>query len=295
MASKAAVVEEPVRPVVAQPLHEILQNIDWRTTPPLGGYVATTPKSTAELLLTSPDGDPLLAVWRYGIGRSAVFTSDAKARWGVLWLPWEGFSRLFAQLIRWTLRHGERREVVAEFDRQGERGVISVEGVTGQGEFLNFLEAQAGVIAPDKSRTVVDLRQVAPGRYEGEFPLRGEGAYLVGVVERREGKTLHSELGSLILPYGQEYQHLGVNLPLLKEVVDLTGGRLLEKAEEVFRHGRRSSTVSYPLWPALVGVSLVLLFGELVSRRFRKAKRDLRIAPGGGAFPPRLVKGRRPR
>jgi uncharacterized membrane protein len=294
LASKAAVVEEPFRPVVAQPLHEILQNIDWRTTPPLGGYVATTPKSTAELLLTSPEGDPLLAVWRYGIGRSAAFTSDAKARWGVLWLQWEGFPRLFAQLVRWTLRQGERREVVAEFDRQGERGVISVEAATGQGEFLNFLEAQAGIITPDKSRTVVELRQVAPGRYEGEFPLRGEGTYLVGVVERREGKTLHSELGSLILPYYQEYQHLGVNLPLLKEVVELTGGRVLERAEEVFRTSRRSSAVPYPLWPSLVGGSLLLFFGELVSRRFIRGKRGVQTSRGGGGgdFPPRWVKGR---
>ena len=295
LASKAAVVEEPFRPVVTQPLHEILQNIDWRTTPPLGGYVATTPKSTAEILLASPQGDPLLAVWRYGIGRSAAFTSDAKARWGVLWLKWDGFSHLFAHLVRWTLRRGERREVVAEFDRQGERGVISVEAVTGQGEFLNFLEAQAGVIAPDKSRTVVDLRQVAPGRYEGAFPLRGEGAYLVGVLERREGKVLHSELGSLILPYGQEYQHLGVNLPLLKEVAELTGGRVLERAEEIFRTGRRPSAVPYPLWPSLAGGSLLLFFGELVSRRFMRGKRGVRVSPSGGEFPPRLVRGRRPR
>lgn len=295
LASQAAVVEEPFRPVVVQPFHEILQHIDWRAAPPLGGYVATTPKSTAELLLATPQGDPLLGVWRYGIGRAAAFTSDAKARWGVLWLQWDGFPRLFAQLVRWTLRRGERRELIAEFDRQGERGVITLDGVTGQGEFLNFLEVQAGVVAPDKSRTAVELQQVAPGRYEGEFALRGEGAYLVGVVERRAGKPLHSELGSLILSYDREYQHLGINLPLLSEVVELTGGRLLERGEEVFRYGRRSSAVPFSLWPILTGGSLLLFLGELIGRRFlRRGTGGTSPTHGrGGDLPPRWVRGRR--
>ncbi|MFQ5801375.1 MAG: VWA domain-containing protein [Candidatus Methylomirabilales bacterium] len=297
LASKAAVVEEPFFPMVTQPSHEILQHIDWRTTPPLGGYVATTPKATAELLLASPQGDPVLSVWRYGLGRSGVFTSDAKARWGVLWLRWGGFSRLFAQLVRWTLRRGERQQLAAEFDREGERGVITVEALNPQGEFLNFLEARAGVISPDKSRMVVDLRQVAPGRYEGTFPLKGDGAYLIGVLERRGEETLHSELGSLVLPYTAEHRTLGLNLPLLKEVVGLTGGRLLESAEEVFRLGRRPSVVSTPFWPHLALVSLLLFFAELLSRRFRRPEvvRSLPAESGSIAPPPRLIKGRRRR
>ncbi|MFQ5656138.1 MAG: VWA domain-containing protein [Candidatus Methylomirabilales bacterium] len=295
LASKAAAVEEPFLPVVTAPLHEVLQQIDWRTTPPLGGYVATTPKPTAELLLTSPQGDPLLSVWRYGIGRSAVFTSDAKGRWGVLWLKWEGFPQLFSQLIRWTLRRGQRQELNAEFDRRGDRGVITVEAVSPQGEFLNFLEARAGVIAPDKSRYVVDLAQVAPGRYEGAFPLKGEGAYLLGVIEQRGEETIHSELGSLILPYASEHRTLGLNLPRLKEVVGLTGGGLIDRAEEVFRLGRRPSVVSTPLWPYLALSSLVLFFAECLSRQFRRHQIVVGVSREhpGGLPPPRLVKARR--
>ena len=295
LASRTAAVEEPFRPLVTAPFHEILQQIDWRTTPPLGGYVATTPKPTAEQLLTSPQGDPLLSVWRYGIGRSAVFTSDANARWGVLWLKWEGFSRLFSQLIRWTLRRGQRQELNTKFDRKGDRGLIVLEAVSPQGEFLNFLEARAGVIAPDKSRMVVALSQVAPGRYEGAFPLKGEGAYLLGVLEQRGGETLHSELGSLVLPYASEHRTLGPNLPLLKEMVGLTGGQLIERAEEVFRLGRRRSVVSTPLWPYLVVVALVLFFAEYLSRHLRGHEVVARISRErpGQPLPPRLVKARR--
>ncbi|MFQ5848223.1 MAG: VWA domain-containing protein [Candidatus Methylomirabilales bacterium] len=295
LASKSAVVEEPFLPVVTAPLHEIVQQIDWRTAPPLGGHVATTARPTAELLLASPQGDPLLAVWRYGLGRSAAFTSDAKARWGVLWLKWKGFPRLFAQLVRWTLRRGQQQELTAGFDRDRDRGVITVEAVDPRGEFQNFLEARVGVIAPDKQRMVLDLTQIAPGRYAGTFPLKGEGVYLVGVMERRGQKTLHSELGSLVLPDAPEHRTLGLNLPVLQEVVGLTGGRLLKRAEEVFRVGRRPSVVSRPIWPYLAAVSLFLFFAEYLSRRLWQPEVTRSAASvSRGATPlPRLVKGRR--
>lgn len=295
LASKAAAVEKSFFAAVAAPLHEILQQIKWRTAPPLGGYVATTAKPTAELLLTAPEGDPLLAVWRYGLGRSAAFTSDAKAGWGVLWLNWEGFPHLFAQLVRWTLRRGQRQALAATFDGKGDRGLITLEAVSHEGDFVNFLEARAGVIAPDKSRMVVELAQVAPGRYEGTFPLKGEGAYLVGLLEKRKEKMFHSELGSLILPYSVEHRMLGQNLPLLKEIVGVSGGRLLTEPEEVFRLGRRPSVVSTPFWTHLAGVSLLLFFIEYVSRRFRWQEVIERVpaGPGGDIPPSRLVKGRR--
>src|SRR5438094_7308566 len=75
-----------------------MQDIDWKAVPPLGGYVATTLKQAAELVLMSHQEDPVLATWRYGLGRAAAFTSDAKAKWGVLWLRWADFNKFWAQL-----------------------------------------------------------------------------------------------------------------------------------------------------------------------------------------------------
>ncbi|HYL81410.1 MAG TPA: glutamine amidotransferase, partial [Candidatus Acidoferrum sp.] len=86
LASKASIIEEPFRAVVTNEAHEILQDIRWDQAPPLGGYVSATPKPTADTLLISHQRDPVLATWRYGLGRTAAFTSDAKGKWGILWL-----------------------------------------------------------------------------------------------------------------------------------------------------------------------------------------------------------------
>src|SRR5258708_17927220 len=49
--------------------------------PSLKGYIATTPKDTATVILTAPGyNDPLLAAWQYGLGRAVAWTSDATAR-----------------------------------------------------------------------------------------------------------------------------------------------------------------------------------------------------------------------
>lgn len=48
------------------------------------GYVITRPKPTSEVLLAADTGDPLLAWWRYGLGMTAAFTSDAKSRYATL-------------------------------------------------------------------------------------------------------------------------------------------------------------------------------------------------------------------
>jgi len=56
--------------------HPILGGIDRGALPQLGGYVVSAAKPTATSILTSHLDDPILAVWRAGLGRVAVFTGD---------------------------------------------------------------------------------------------------------------------------------------------------------------------------------------------------------------------------
>ncbi len=53
-------------------------------------------------LLAECAGRPLLVVGEYGAGRSAAFTSDIAPHWAPPpFLAWEGYARLFDQLVRW--------------------------------------------------------------------------------------------------------------------------------------------------------------------------------------------------
>jgi uncharacterized membrane protein len=300
LASKSAIIERPFRPVLTHTHHEILRNIDWREVPPLGGYVATTPKITAEVLLASPQGDPVLAAWRFGVGRAAAFTSDFKAKWGVLWLRWPPFGRFVAQMVRWTLRTKDRADVVTHVAIRDGRGIVSLEAANPQGEFINFIEAEAGILGPDGSRTVMPLKQVAPGQYEGAFPAEEQGAYLIGVAQRREGTMIGSEIGSLVLPYSPEHRSRVVNQALLARLTSLTGGGFLEKAEDAFRLNRRLSRQPRDAWPFFLAAALLLFLAEVAARRLQR----VRSGPAGGRGEQRgggpgmavtIVRGRRVR
>jgi len=271
LASKASLVEQPFKPQLTAPAHEAMQDIDWKSVPPLGGYVASSIKSTADLVLMSHQEDPVLATWRYGLGRSAAFTSDAKAKWGVLWLRWREFNKFWAQLTRWTLRSGSRSDTVALVERHDDVGEVVVDAIDGKGEFINFLDAQVGVVAPNRERTVIDLEQVAPGRYRGRFPAPQEGVYLIGMTQRRDERVVGSQLAGLVVPYAEELRDLGVDEAALREMSELTGGGPLNDPREAFLKSRRQSRIAVDIWPWMVGFVAVLIVPEIALRRLGPA------------------------
>ncbi|HWQ14880.1 MAG TPA: glutamine amidotransferase [Roseiflexaceae bacterium] len=56
------------------------------TTPQLHGYVLTTPRRTAQVILATPEDEPQLAVWQHGLGHAMAWTSDLSARWAADWV-----------------------------------------------------------------------------------------------------------------------------------------------------------------------------------------------------------------
>lgn len=269
LASKASIIEQPFRPALVHPGHEIAQDIHWNEAPPLGGYVSATPKPTADTILISNQRDPILSAWRYGLGRSVAFTSDAKGKWGILWLKWDDFGKLFGQMVRWTLRTAQRNEVVTSVVQRGEHGEIQLQAIDSKGEFLNFLEANAGVIYPDKTQGVLPLVQVGPGRYRGAFPAADQGAYLVGVAERKDQKMVGSEVASLVVPYSSEHRALSVNEGLLRDLTTVSGGAAPAHPAQNFTQQRKKVRLWIEAWPYFLALALLLFVPDVAVRRLR--------------------------
>jgi hypothetical protein len=190
----------------------------------------------------------------------------------VLWLRWRDFNKFWAQMTRWTLRSGTRSETTASVQRIDTTGEVLVDAVDAKGEFINFLDTQVGVVAPNRERTVIDLEQVGPGRYRGRFPAPEEGVYLVGMAQRKADRVIGSQLAGLVVPYAQELRDLGVDETLLRELAELTGGGALEQPRDAFVKGRRQSRIAVEIWPWLVGLAAFLIIPDVALRR---------LGPGG--------------
>jgi uncharacterized membrane protein/uncharacterized protein YegL len=116
-------VEKPIAPKIVKQA-EILDGVGLESAPVLRGYVRFQARPAADIILAADRDDPLLVRWQYGLGRAAVFTSDAKNRWAVNWVTWPGFDKLWANIFRDILPHASQTETAADFDRASNELVV---------------------------------------------------------------------------------------------------------------------------------------------------------------------------
>ncbi len=259
------ILEEPFTPVITQH-SEVIKGFE-SGFPPLQGYIVTGPKTGAEMVLTTHKQDPLLAHWRYGLGKTAAFTSDAKARWAREWLSWDQYAKFWSQLVRWTLRAAQEDTFQMQATLEGDRVVCIVDALTEEGGFLNDLTFSAAVIDPDLQTRTFDMRQTEPGRYMGTFPAPAAGSYLINMTykgkEDQEGYLTHG----IAVPYSPEHNTTKQNDMLLKRLLEIGGHPALTPGAPVFEHNLDSTGDRLPLWPYLLGLAVFLFFCDIAARR----------------------------
>jgi len=148
--------------------------------------------------------------------------------------------------------------------------VVEVDASGQGGEFSNFIEFEGVTIDPDLKTTPIKLQQVGPGRYQTEFPVSQQGTYVVNPQYRQGGKTGFVR-GAVCVPFAPEFRDLKDNLPLLRDVATITGGRVLSgdpDADKVFDHAGLAFPVwRKPLWRELGLLWLALFLLDVATRR----------------------------
>ena len=265
---RGLMIEEPFQP---QPNHdsELLYGLAESAMPQLQGYVVTSPKDTATIPLLSHEGDPVLAHWRYGLGKSVAFTSDVTNRWAAEWLGWDGFRRFWAQTVRWATRELTPTNFDIQTQVRDGKGHIKVDAVDAQGNFINFLRPRGVVTGPgpDFQRQELELTQTGPGIYEADFPLSSTGVYMVNLLYNNADGTQGMIPAGLALGYSPEYEYTTMNLPLLEQIAAAGGGAIMEPAENPFVHDLKATPSVTPIWHWLIIAAVCLFPIEIFVRR----------------------------
>jgi uncharacterized membrane protein len=264
LAARSSINEVPFRPALTTQA-PALRGIDFAQAPSLSGYVVTIPKGRAQVLLTGPEGDPLLASWSVGVGRSAVFTSDFKDRWGSAWTSWSGGDRLFGQLGRELARRPDNPRVRLEADTTGGelRLRASVTDERGRSESLRRLLAK--VTAPDGTSSSVPLDAVGAGLYSATLPAARPGAYVASLVDE-QSQALEATTGA-VLTLGDELRPTGTDRGALKRIASQSGGKVRDTLAGIFldREAERFAYTSLAPW-LLSLAACGLLFAVSVRR-----------------------------
>jgi hypothetical protein len=283
-ASKSAINEEPFVPQVIRPT-QVLQELDLDAAPFLLGFVATRPKPTSEFILATETGEPLLVWWRYGLGMSVAFTSDAKNRWAAEWLSWPEFGKFWAQIIRHAMRKSEAKGVFVEIDRKGAETEVLLDAVDAAGQFLNQAESTLTLIKPDLAQEKIALTQVAPGRYTSRVATAEAGTYHLELSQNWQGKTTFRQTRGLVVGYPEELRLRPTNERLLRQVAEITAGRYDPAPESLFAGDGRSVLRAEPLWPYLLAAALLLFVADVALRRIDFSLVAGRFAKGRAASP----------
>ena len=286
--ARPLVKEKPGLQPIVNSQHEIIKGID--TMPTFDGFVLTSKKenSLVDVILKSPEpGDnpagrnnnTLLASWTYGAGRTVVFTTDAGHRWTTLWTEWDGYDQFFGQMIRWAMRPtGNQGDYSVATQIKGGKGKVIVTAMDDEDNLINFLDIGGDVILPGMTTSEMELKQVAPGRYEGVFDATTPGSYFVALSPGDGGGMIRTGVN---VPYSAEYQDRETNEELLKSLVNVKVGGESGKIHPVnfsndipsaedndtFRPSPVKSTSTQDIWPILMLIAGCVFLADVFVRR----------------------------
>ncbi len=242
-ATRALVRNEGVTPQLVK--HPLAGNLS-SSPPRLSAYIATTLRSDAEPILIGADREPILAVSRRGVGRTAALTadlgrSDAFTRWPEL-------PKLIGTVARWL--EAQQTPYSLTLSPDGRKAVV--DAVTSNA-YQNNLPLEVTVAGQR-----LKMLQTAPGRYEAELP------------ENATGSVALLNSGSLIASVrlardARELETVG-GPELLRRIAAQSGGRVLSTLTG-YEPSSSVSSIGMAGWVALIG--LLVLIAELVWRRFR--------------------------
>jgi uncharacterized membrane protein len=270
-------VEKPIKADVRH-ASDLLDKVDVEHSPTLAGYIRFETRPTADEIL-AVDNDPLLVRWQYGLGRAAIFSSDAKSRWAANWLTWPGFDRLWTNIFRDLLPHGNESEAVARYDGANEELVVDYH-LSGHAADI-VMPPELYVIGPGDFKRPLELTRLSPGTYRGRVRIGNlEGLFRVRPLNDSRS---FPEVG--LYRQESELSDYGSNETLLKSIAQSTGGRFNPSAKQLFDTGGKYIDATIHLWPGLLALAVLLNLIELVLRKWRGIIEGLRGGAVAAAAP----------
>jgi predicted secreted protein len=155
---------------------------------------------------------------------------------------------------------------------QGRQVTVSVEAIDAEGKFIQFANIEGQVIAPDVSTNQLELTQTGPGQYQGRFQAAASGSYVVNLrYKKLADDTTHFSQTTVTIPFAPEFRDLTDNAPLLAEVSDISGGRILgsdpNQADLFDYAGLKFPETELPLLRPLMLIWLALFLLDVAARR----------------------------
>ena len=248
----------------------------WERLPPLGGSVALGPaKPGASVLavVSAPGGDtrPLVAIQRYGRGRSMVFAGEAAWRWKMLQPAADrSYDRFWGQAVRWLSAGASEPVTVSTTGGRAPGDLVQLEIYVRDEAYQPIVQAApvVRILTPGGRGSTLSplLVDAGDGRYAASFEASASGVYRVDVsVDDRGAPRYSATEWVLVGGVDTELADPRLDAQLLQRLSDATGGDMLPLADLGTLPERLLSTASSvpqrtrELWHSIWSFLLVVM------------------------------------
>ncbi len=266
-------------PVYITSSDDVISEVASKGVPDIKAYVATTLKSRATELLETEDEYPLLAYWQYGLGKTAVWTSDVTGNWSGDYFAWENNALLWNNIIQLVTEQTAGDTAYATVTQE----LASAKLTYHTEEFDAGTTVTATVTDDLGNSSEIQLIPKAPGEFTSDFELTSEGVYSIAVKQYENGVVSSGVTTAAIKKYSPEYTFKTDN-NLLSDYARLVGGSEITSPAQVFTKNIRLVKAMKDITVPLLVIALLLFVLDIAYRRFR-----FRIVPEG--FYSRLFEG----
>ncbi|MCR2820891.1 VWA domain-containing protein [Lederbergia panacisoli] len=258
--TRTYIVDEPFYPTVHS-------GFDWdplfsKGVPEMNAYIAVTPKSTSQIVLSSDKEDPILAEWQFGLGRTIAYTSDLSGKWAGNWARWEKWPDFMNHLISRTLPTYNSEPYAVHVETRNGQTVIQL-----QSSSNDLGPIETAVVSQSGEPVDASMKIIGPGKYELVMD-HDPGMYFLRIkqyTEEGEGKLYKT---GFTIPYSDELLIKGNNFALLNEASSITGGRQLINEKMAFDSLPKNPVKKQPISFLLIFIAFLLFFIEIAIRRF---------------------------
>jgi Ca-activated chloride channel family protein len=266
-------VTKSLKPLLNHPA-EIATGTGVDNGPPLKGYARFLAKPDADVVLSidADRKDPLYAEWQYGLGRVAIFTSDATDHWAEAWLGWPGFDRFWINVAHELIERPTGEDAEAQLDPGAEK--IEVRYRLRPWVKEPSILPEIFAIGPGGFERMVAIEKAAPGVYEGHVSVgEAQGLYRLRPLADSEA---FPETG--LTTAGKEANAYGTNTGLLSQIAEATGGHINPAPESVFDAEGRAAERRVQIWPLLLAFAIALGVAELIVRKWSGIAQTVRFS-----------------
>ncbi|MBW2973618.1 VWA domain-containing protein [Candidatus Woesearchaeota archaeon] len=210
------------------------------------GFNNAMPKTTARLLATTSTGDPILTVWRLGLGRIAALTTDDGSEWAGDLLGKEN-SNIITRTFNWAIGDPDRKSA----------------------EFVEIADTRI-----NEPTEVIVKSKTVPKSEQNVFYKIDEDLYASTVTPTELGfqRILTATFAA---NYPSEYEMMGFN-PELKSITESTGGKIFDKNEVddiidfTKTKAKRSVVTKQTIRQPFIIAAIILLLIEIFIRRITR-------------------------